>query len=157
MIKIPNSDFFEPNRSSLQPEVNEWLEDRIAADRDWFYAHPKALCHFRPLEAVEEVPYQNYGQGLLYLVDPDDVPAKDQTWVALVDVFRLRGLNEKDSCRMKFRCPPVNLSDPKQVSIAIEIAVQCTKWCWVQHKLGKVKAGYVKGRSSSDTAGKGFS
>jgi len=156
MLKIPKSDFFEPDRSSLQPEVNEWLEDRIAADRDWFDSHPKTLCYFRPLEAVEEAPYQNYGAGLLYLVDPDDVPVKDQTWVALVDVFRLHGIYEKDSCRMKFRCPPVNFSDPDQVELATEIALRCAEWVEVQRQAGKVKTGYVKGRSSSDTAGKGF-
>ena len=133
----------------------------MAADRDWFYAHPKALCHFRPLEAVEEAPYQNYGKGLLYLVNPDDVPAKNQTWVALVDVFRLRGIYEKDSCRMKFRCPPVDFSDPEQVEIATETALQCAQWCQTQQRAGKVKAGFIKGRSSivqldSDTAGEGF-
>jgi hypothetical protein len=156
MLKIPKSSFFEPDRSSLQPEVNEWLEDRIAADCDWFDSHPKTLCYFRPLEAVEEAPYQNYGQGLLYLVDPDDVPVESQTWVALVDVLRLKGIYEKDSCRMKFRCPPVDLNDPEQLEFATATALGCAQWCQAQQRAGKAKTGFIQGRSSSDTAGKGF-
>ena len=132
------------------------MEDRIAADRDWFDAHPKTLCYFRPLEAVEEAPYQNYGQGLLYLVDPDDVPVESQTWVALVDVLRLKGIYEKDSCRMKFRCPPVDLNDPEQLEFATATALGCAQWCQAQQRAGKVKTGFIQGRSSSDTAGKGF-
>ena len=72
--KTPDSLFFEADRSQVHPEADEGNQDRIAADAAWFRAHPKALCYFRPFEAVDLAVCQTYGSNLPYLCDPEHAP-----------------------------------------------------------------------------------
>ena len=154
-MTTPN--LYVAERSSVHPEVSEAMDAQIAADRDWFAANPKAICHFRPATPFDAQMANRYGQHLLSLNDLEQAPLHFQTWIALVDVFRLQGLQDPpESARVKFRCLPVDFDDPQQVEYATATAIQCAQWALKEHKNGRAAVGYVQSSPSKKSGGKGF-
>jgi hypothetical protein len=135
---------FLVDRSRLHPEICDSYDDQLCADRDWFALHPELICCFRPATDFDAAPANAYGRDLPYLSPPEEAPLAAQTWIALVDAFRLAGLHEAESVRIKFRCLPVEFNDPQQVEYATARAIDCAKWCLDQHRQGAAAVGYVQ-------------
>lgn len=156
MFKSLDNQFIQANRSQTHPETNEGVNDQIADDGEWFRSHPNEICRFRPAKEVDEAIAIDNGSYLCFLCNPDRVPEEEQTWIALIDIFRVRGMYMESSGRLKFRCPPVNLKNELEVQVASKIARECTLWALEQVRLGNAQSLNIVGKYIPDAAGKGF-
>ena len=117
------------------PEMWPALDDPSTADQRWFIDHPGALARLRPqfpdeLEALDAVAQVTGGPGFLAIAGCDRGNELPADWMAVVDVFRVRGVRHGpngESARMRVACP-APLDDAMAEAItrtAVEMADLC--------------------------------
>ena len=99
-----------PKVIQAHPELWPGLDDPSEDDQAWFHKHPNAVVRLRPQWPEEadarHAMAQVTGVNLVTIHDLDE--KRLQTWMAVVDVLRLKGIAhgpDGASSRVRFECP----------------------------------------------------